>query len=727
MERTTPSLAHVTPVKGGLSPRGCPLPRTKYIPFFVLMVFIFAVRASATTKFYVAVNGNDAWSGKRAAPNGGKTDGPFATLEKARDAVRQLKEHGGIPAGGVTVWVRGGAYHVTETFKLETVDSGSADSPIVYRAYHGEKPIFSGGVSVTGFQPVNDPAVLARLPEEARGKVVQADLRALGIRDIPALDLAGFANELGTKTHPVMELFFNGKALPLARWPNQGFLHVVKTGGEPTTAGGEANPNTGRIFYDGNRPERWREDKDILLYGYWYWDWSDWYSRVASIRPETHEIVFAPPYSPSGYLAGQRYYALNLLSEIDMPGEWHIDRAKGILYLYPPSDPAQATVELSAEMFPFLQMDSVSNVRFVGITWQMGGTDGLIIKGGDHCLLAGCTVRCFGGNGVEIHGGTNHGLQSCDIYSMGRGGVIMAGGDRKTLSPGGQFIDNCHIYGLSRIGHTYTPAVYVSGVGNRITHNAFHDIYSSAVRMDGNDHLMEYNEIYRVVTESDDQGGVDMYEDPTFRGDIIRYNYFHHIGNWRQQNEDLPIGEAGIRLDDAISGVRIHGNVFYRIGSGRLGFGGLQIHGGKDNIVTNNIFADCRTAISLSPWEEDRWRRYVANYPQGVDTKLYIARYPQLATLPEDYNVNQFRSNLVYDCPEYLRRDIGRNKMQDNVVTKENPGFANAAAGDFHLDTIPPALKQAGFEPIPFDRIGLYRDGYRGALPEQAVRQARAE
>jgi hypothetical protein len=372
-------------------------------------------------------------------------------------------------------------------------------------------------------------------------------------------------------------------------------------------------------------------------------------------------------------------------------------------------------------------MENVSYVTFEGITWGLGGADGVIIRGGDHCLLAGCTLRRLGGNGVDIRGGTHHGVQSCEIHSMGRGGVVMDGGDRKTLTPGGDFVDNCEIYDLSRIDHTYTPAVAMAGVGNRITHNLFHDIGSSAVRLDGNDHLMEYNEVYRVVTESDDQGGVDMFGDPTFRGDVIRYNYFHHIGNWRHQGEDLPVGAAGVRLDDAISGIEVRGNIFYRSASGRAGFGGLQIHGGKDNLVINNIFADSRTAISLSPWKEQRWRDYVAKAMDKLDAPLYLARYPDLAKLSENYNVNLIRSNLVYDCQEYLRRDSGRNKLQDNLVTKDDPGFAQAAAGDFRLKTVPPALRQINFEPIPFDQIGLYHDAYRRDLPTEAVRQARAE
>ena len=113
------------------------------------------------------------------------------------------------------------------------------------------------------------------------------------------------------------------------------------------------------------------------------------------------------------------------------------------------------------------------------------------------------------------------------------------------------------------------------------------------MRVGGNDHVVEYNDVYRVVLESDDQGGVDMWGDPTFRGNIFRCNYWHHIGNWRHPNEGPDCGQAGIRLDDAISGVLIYGNIFYRASSGKAGFGGVQIHGGKDNIFDNNLFVDC--------------------------------------------------------------------------------------------------------------------------------------
>jgi hypothetical protein len=269
----------------------------------------------------------------------------------------------------------------------------------------------------------------------------------------------------------------------------------------------------------------------------------------------------------------------------------------------------------------------------------------------------------------------------------------------------------------------------MSGVGNRIAHNLLHDIRSSAIRFGGNDHRVEFNEVYRVVRESDDQGGVDMWGDPTYRGNAICYNYWHHIGNWRHQGEEPACGQAGIRLDDAISGVRIQGNVFYRCGAGRLGFGGVQIHGGKDNVLSNNLFVDCRTAISFSPWGDQRWRAFTARSLEAaeIDQALYLSRYPELARLAEDHDANLICSNLVYNCGEFLRRDARRNKLVENTVTQANPGFADAVRGVFSFSRNAAALSRARFQPIPFDQIGLYRDEFRKTLPTQAVRDARAE
>jgi len=662
----------------------------------------------AAVSFYVAPDGIDA--------NPGTKEKPFHSLERARDAIRGLKQSGGLPADGIAVWLRGGKYPVNQTFELTAQDSGTEPSPIMYRAVAGETPVFCGGIRLAGFRPVSDASVLARLPEQSRGKVLCADLKPLGVKNVKPLELGGFAGGRGFKTHPTPELFFNGRAMPLVRWPNRGFVSIHDTvmhDSEPVH--GLIGSKTGRFQYEGDRPDRWRKEQDAWLYGYWFWGWADSYERIASIDPAKREIALAPPFSTYGYRKGQPYYAVNLLAEIDEPGEWYLDRTNCVLYFWPPSDPDRAVVELSVNDFPFLRTQEASHLALEGITWELGGGDAVCIGDGDHCLVAGCTIRRCGGNGIEIQGGTNHGILSCDIHSLGRGGVVVAGGDRKTLSPGRHFVENCDIFDLSRIDHTYTPAILVSGVGNHVAHNRLHDIPSSALRVGGNEHVVEYNDVYRVVLESDDQGGVDMFGDPTFRGNIYRYNYWHHIGNWRHPNEGPDCGQAGIRLDDAICGVLIYGNVFYRASAGKGGFGGVQIHGGKDNVLDNNLFFDCESAVSQQPWADPRWISYTSKSLESpeIDRRLYVAKYPELAGLTEHINQNIAARCLAVQCRKFLRRESSYLALIDNWQTAEDPGFRNLAQGDFQLKETLLSAAKIGWRPIPFDEIGLYVDAFR--------------
>jgi len=225
-------------------------------------------RPKPAVEFYVASDGNDTHPGTK--------ERPFATLQRAAEEIRRLKQRDGLPAGGVVVNIRGGQYKVAETFELGSADSGTEPSPIVYRASAGEVPIFTGGVRLTGFQAVQDPAVLERLPEEARGKVMQVDLKTYGIESVKPLRLGGFAGGLGFTTHPTPELFFDKKAMQLARWPNDDYVRVVDvTLQDDHKIHGRAGSKTGRFLYEGDRPKRWKDEKEILLYGYWFFGWAD--------------------------------------------------------------------------------------------------------------------------------------------------------------------------------------------------------------------------------------------------------------------------------------------------------------------------------------------------------------------------------------------------------------------------------------------------------------------
>jgi hypothetical protein len=103
---------------------------------------------SAPTTYYVATNGNDAWSGTLASPTG--NDGPFKTFQRARNAVRTRIASG--MTSDVTVLVRGGEYFQDSQLNFSPADSGQNGFKVIYKNYPGEQPIINRGRRLIGWQ-----------------------------------------------------------------------------------------------------------------------------------------------------------------------------------------------------------------------------------------------------------------------------------------------------------------------------------------------------------------------------------------------------------------------------------------------------------------------------------------------------------------------------------------------------------------------------------------------
>jgi hypothetical protein len=674
-----------------------------------------AETASAKT-FFVADSGNDRWSGTLPSPNEAKTDGPFATFERARDAIRALKQKSGLPAGGVTVEIRGGIYERANALELTAQDSGAADAPIVYRAREGEVVRWSGGCRLGGFQRTTDPAILARLDEAARGKVVQVDLRRLGITDF---------GDFGSNR---LELFFQDQPMTMSRWPNQGFVNIMDlVGGNPVDVRGTKGDKIGKFMYEGDRPKRWTAENDVWVHGYWFWDWSDQRHKVESIDTDKRIISVEPPYHNYGYRKGQWFYAFNLLSEIDQPGEWYLDRKTGILYFWPPSPirDGMAAVTLAKNL---VTMKDVSYVTLEGLTLEFSRATAVVIRGGTENRVAGCTLRNLGDAAVSITDATQSGVVSCDIFNLGAGGVHLAGGDRKTLTPAGLFADNNHIHDYGRWKRMYSPAINLSGVGNRASHNLIHDAPHQAMNFSGNDHLIEFNEIHHVCLESNDAGAIYAGRDWTQRGHMIRYNFMHHVTGFQNETRRRPGGLImhgcmGIYLDDSYSSATMFGNVFYRVC--RAAF----IGGGRDNVVENNLFVDCMPAVHV----DARALGWAAGAVNGVlkqrldampyQSDLWRSRYPKLVNIWEDEPAIP-KGNIIARnaCQGGQWSRIEKKAepyvaLQDNLIAPDL-GVVSVNEMNFQLRSDSPVYQKIpGFQKIPFEQIGLAKDQYRKNLP----------
>ncbi len=647
-------------------------------------------------RIYISPKGDDS--------NVGSSTKPLATLTGARDRIRVIKSSKGLPKGGIEVLIRAGLYRMTKTALFEKQDSGTPSSPITYRA--SGKTVFTGGVRLAGLNTVTDPDILERLPNESRGKVVQIDLKANGVDKITPFKARG----VGKNASPMSELFFNGQSMTIARYPNTGWLQTAKIIEQPSAA------NAGVFECVSDRYSRWGKAKDIRVLGYLKYLWADNTLPVSSVDASVSRITLAEAPAYGATESNMPFFFLNLLEEIDQPGEYYIDSENGIAYLYPPKPIDKAHVEISLLPEEAIKLVSVTNINLIGLDVELCSGNGISMVSCTDCLIAGCSMSKMGGTAVVANNVTRCGVLSSDIWTMGRGGVELSGGDRNTLVRGDSYVENCHIWDLSRIDRTYTPQVLLDGVGNRISYNKFHKNSSSAMRVEGNDHSVEYNDCYDLVKETDDQGGVDMFGNPSFRGNLIRFNYWHDIKSER------PCGQAGVRLDDAISGTLIYGNVFRRCSEGQ--FGAVQIHGGKDNVVENNLFLDCNFAISFSQWDENRFKEYINRDAYDrlhkdieISQPPYSTRYPELAELTDRININRIWANSVVDCGAFMIRDNEKEVTMANQIIVGDPGFVSTKTGNYTLKSDSPLLTGCGFRPIPFTEIGLYVDQYRKTIP----------
>lgn len=692
--------------------------------------------ASEGTAFYVAPDGSDS--------NSGGIGAPFRTPEAARDAIRALKQAGGLPAGGVTVYLREGTYPRSESFELTEADSGTADAPIVYRSYPGETARLSGGANLdrSGFESVTDPAVLARIIDpSARGKVLRFDLAAHGLTDYGQISRHGYWKASDISLLPPMELYVGGQGMTLARWPNDGTVQmgdILDPG--PTVDDPDLQTRGGTFEYAYDRPALWTQADDIWLDGIFGYSWEWSYNKIASIDPANKTITLQ-----YGEMSGIQknwypdfHFAENLLEEIDAPGEYYIDRTNGILYWLPNAafQAGHGDVTVTTLREPMIYTRDASHVRFEELALEYGRTTAVVIIGGSHVAIDHCDIGNFAHGAVSINvptrfmdpvpdealNGHDHKVANSHIHHTGGVAVTLNGGDPVTLTPGNNKVENTHIHDFAYYNKAYNPGVALHGVGNQAVGNEIHDAPHPGMLIFGNNHLVAYNEIYDICKMFSDLGAIYMNAGatPQERGTVIRRNYFHHIG------ENKP-GVEGVYPDNLTMGLTIEENIFYKMGNSAI-----KSNAGSYITARNNLFVD-----TFIPYDNQemfmgdqpgnkvdtdympQWEAVFERYGDFVGTP-YLEQYPELANFFEENRYypdsNHFTNNVVYNPTLQRSADVNAQGARDvfgllhysgNWVTDQDPGFENLAAGDLRLKDDAPVFAQIpGFVDIPFEEIG---------------------
>jgi hypothetical protein len=676
--------------------------------FFVLC--LSSLSEAGEVVFFVDPSGVDTNPGTQAKP--------FRSILKGLEATRKL-------VGTTKVLsLAGGRYELGDTLVL-----GEDDRGLTIRATDPkDRPRLIGGRVLDAFTVLKDREILEKLPPAVRGKVVEVNLKSQQIRDMGKLMPLGFGHS-GTSA---MEVFVNGQRGTLARYPNHGWLTIKsipkgRSGREITLDVGE------------ERLKKWSREPEPWVYGYWYHGWADRFLGVEKVDVGKRCLTLQDV-KHYGLRKGQRFFAMNLLCELDAPGEYWIDRQGGKLYLYLEETGKEREVIVSMLESPLILINGVNGVQLRGLVVEAGRGNGIEVKNSESVTIVQCLVRNLGAEGILISGGESCKVTACEVRDTGATGISVTGGDRKTLTPAGHLVFRNHVHHVSRLRRTYTPAISLNGVGNRAIRNLLHDAPHQAIAFNGNDHLISGNEIHHVVLETDDAGAIyTCPRDYTSRGTLIRWNYLHHCGPQfapkvpkalrTEKNvsyEPMHLhGTSLIYLDDLTGGMRIEGNVLDG------GYRAMLIGGGRDNQITKNLILGGNIGI----WIDGRGLGWAAKNvakggPHGLfrkfaemrgDQSPYVVRYPGLKTALSDHPaapVNTVaRGNLVLGAKTWKKTD-GKSdpyiRWEHNIHVPKPNGLPVDASPEQWLEKAEASgvlgrkeLQATGVDAIPFSEIGM--------------------
>jgi len=574
--------------------------------------FAFSSLAVANYDYYVSPNGNDNNTGTEIAP--------FATLDRARLAVRDLKK---TKLGDITVGLKGGKYILKDTIVFSLEDSGEKNQKITYKAIEGEEPILTSEAPVRGWEKISEFS--EAFPAQAIGNLWSA----------PLPEGAG----------KVKYLFQGNEVLP--RSMTKGFIPPV---GYNTWAGinNKAETRTSMKVPDGII-SNWKDVKDMELVIIPTCDWTIYNRPLESYNPETQvvqtniEAFYGLGAIRKGNWSGMTSaWFANCPEGMREEGNWYVNTRENRIYLFSSSEPEKISVPMLLEYIrvdgeekPDSEADAlVENVHFEGLvftkgkrfSWDRGykepkweyidvTTALLRFRNAKNCSVTACSFENSGAAAVRLDlSSQNNRVEGNVMKRLGGRAISIIGYEEGKDSNFGNEIIGNHIH---HIGEAYWGAHGVTiekSSKNRIAHNLIHHTPYTGLQIEGyvsKDNIVEYNEFYRVVDILGD--GNAFYISHSGTNNQFRYNYIHDTTN--------TFASAAMRTDGVgtTKEVSFIGNIVHN--SGR---GGLVLKGPGHKAI-NNVFIDSIGTALEKSWEGGKgWLEIRCGGSEGTEIKNNI-------------------------------------------------------------------------------------------------------
>lgn len=696
--------------------------------------------AEMPADFYVSPKGSDSWSGTLSEPNAPRTDGPFATLERARDAVR---ESGKSQSTNVLVLIREGTYRLKKTVVFGLPDSASDDSVVTYAAFPGETPVFTSGQEIGGWKKVTE--ALPGLPAESIGNVFEANVSGR-----------------------FRSLYDDEGLLPRAR--SKGFIPPA-----------DGSRNT--VHFPKGLLKNWSnvEDVEIVVRPHHAWIVNILPLETVDEKRQIARTAIDATYAMSHLhflRETESCWVENVLDELDEPGEWVLNTKEGKLYLWPRNESPVLAPQLTELIRVEGEIDKqgprdtpVRNICFRGLTFMHGDryqfasddaglqhdwdlhdkANALVrLRGTENCTIEQCRFAHSGSGAirVDLHGQQNT-ICGNLIEHMGGAGILLCG-----YGPGTKDVNrknlvyNNHIHHTGRI-YWHSPGIMVWQSGeNRIANNLVHHTPYTGIIISGcmtdfftrqgrelgrtirrheivglpkkpelkdvrpylhtHDNLIEYNEIHHAMEMLGD--GNAIYIRGAGAGNVIRRNYVHHL-------VAPMIMQCAIRTDGGQTDTLIAENLIYKCTSQGIM---LKLNTRCENNIVADIIAPPRgyyLALREGPMTGATIKRnifysssepctFIDELPPGKGRTTEDRRGRGLAASKDadtDHNIYFCAGNRELD------RQMLEKQQRDGVDAHSlagDPLFVDPANGDFRLQPDSPAFK-LGFVPFDVSKAGL--------------------
>ena len=539
-----------------------------------------------TADFYVSPSGNDNWTGKLADPNAAGTDGPFATIERARQEVRLLKQEvyqlkkkaidkrfKGTPhqfgtGRDILVLIRGGVYSLDRPLNFDAADGGERvetdlptgafeyhelkDCYVTYAAYPGEVPVISGGEKIAGW-------------EKKRGGIWSARIAKGNIN----------------------ELYANGKRLTLARTPNTGFF---LTDGQPA--------DSSFFKFKAGDLKAWKDLETSRIH--LTVRWSAIHTSLARIDVKSHTAWLKDP-SADMLIIPPKYYVENLEALMDTTGEWYFNNKTQSISFIPGID--MGDPNLASITFPKLdnllnvsgtRERPVRNLRLYNLKFEntlSGGKGTLSFQFAKNCELLKNTIENVNQTAIRFGIGCYHNLISSNVINDVKGSGIIVSGNPIPENWKDVVSDNVISYNkITNIPIAATGISTYNAIRSTVSHNYISNVGSYGITLgswpnieetsDGS-HLAEYNHVSFTNMKRDDEGGIAVYG--LSPGSVVRNNLVHDV-HPAATNENVALF-----FQNMSSGWTVTDNTYYNLKQGEMKLCACYL---VDNVYENNHLID---------------------------------------------------------------------------------------------------------------------------------------